>query len=45
MKIGEFLANPLIAGMLFTIFILPAFWGLMKILEYIRFHGSEKEVT
>jgi len=39
MKIGEFLANPIVTGILLTVIIIPAFWGLIKLLEWIKILG------
>ncbi len=40
-EIGEFLANPFVAGILFTVMILPAIWGGIKVVRWFRAHYSD----
>jgi len=40
-EIGEFLANPFVAGILFTVLALPAFWGIARLIQWMKTHCSD----
>jgi len=43
MKIGEYLADPVVTAILLTVIIIPVFWGIFKFLKWIKYFYSEKE--
>jgi len=43
MKIGEFLANPLVAGILFTVFVIPVCWGVFRLLKWLKILDRKNE--
>lgn len=36
MKIGDFLANPLVAGILFAVWIIPVCWGVYGLMKWLK---------
>lgn len=35
-ELGEFLANPFVSGLLFTVLVLPIMWGCVKIFQWLK---------